>query len=668
MELALSLVVWGLCCPLLHAAPAATPDWEDMLPGQETPASVVYTSRRAVLGCLSKSPDKEVHVLNVTTSAELEIPELTLEVEAGVNSLPSNRKLLFVLHTEGYLKTSFSFRALTQSLPVSIDSSTFVLMLSNYEQLEVNKTDLPTDTEKLLKWAQKEYGGITSFTELQNPLKIHFKVGRDMHSPNDCIPKKGFNVTSYVESYYRPKEVKVCKLPELQKTKQALMLQVNWDQEVSSPLTNVNVIVERSVRNDDEDLLILKSNRDQSWNITSNCSIKIMTSGPFVLNGLQGSGLQKQMPQSLDELSKYCQNHGFHMASYMELLSASHVAVTLHNYDTKSTQEPVTITDDTSLSKKEQLQQMLALLRPWTCSQDSLEIVLAKHFFPVELNLNFAGITLRDPHCRAEENRTHVYLIVPVKSCLTETDHRQHVKNELLLTLIPSAETIQVPFECIPKQSPSVEMQLFRSSEFTKLSTIVEANKISYAQIVISAVTEESHLQLQECWLQLEGEQKRPLILMDAQSDPVVNVNILIPTKERPGMMTRQFSFIYRAEEGRLVQPATLKCLLCLQTKEISNGCPHHNRFEKSLEVILANSIAPLQVHGLGMVAVLSITFGAFLTGALLTAALWCIYSHTRPPAKLQPVPGNLAASESSSANHSIGSTQSTPCSTSSVA
>lgn len=111
---------------------------------------------------------------------------------------------------------------------------------------------------------------------------------------------------------------------------------------------------------------------------------------------------------------------------------------------------------------------------------------------------------------------------------------------------------------------------------------------------------------------------------------------------------------------------------------------------------------------------VLGITFGAFLIGALLTAALWYIYSHTReyprppagstqgpstatwgspakpqrewgalagaltsplppppgPPSKREPVVAVAApaSSESSSTNHSIGSTQSTPCSTSSMA
>lgn len=67
---------------------------------------------------------------------------------------------------------------------------------------------------------------------------------------------------------------------------------------------------------------------------------------------------------------------------------------------------------------------------------------------------------------------------------------------------------------------------------------------------------------------------------------------------------------------------------------------------------------------------VVGIAFAAFVIGALLTGALWFIYSHTgesssrtRPAQKPQP-----PASENSSAAPSIGSTQSTPCSSSSNA
>ncbi|CAI5776762.1 Hypothetical predicted protein [Podarcis lilfordi] len=77
--------------------------------------------------------------------------------------------------------------------------------------------------------------------------------------------------------------------------------------------------------------------------------------------------------------------------------------------------------------------------------------------------------------------------------------------------------------------------------------------------------------------------------------------------------------------------------------------------------------LAPV-FHGLDTLTVVGIAFAAFVIGALLTGALWFIYSHTGEPAARQPVPTSPPASENSSAAHSIGSTQSTPCSSSSAA
>ncbi|KAM9384047.1 transforming growth factor beta receptor type 3 isoform 2-T2 [Pholidichthys leucotaenia] len=65
---------------------------------------------------------------------------------------------------------------------------------------------------------------------------------------------------------------------------------------------------------------------------------------------------------------------------------------------------------------------------------------------------------------------------------------------------------------------------------------------------------------------------------------------------------------------------------------------------------------------------VVGIAFAAFVIGALLTGALWFIYSHTGETAGSQPVKKSQPASENSSAAHSIGSMQSTPCSSSSTA
>uniref|UniRef100_UPI00398EC0F2 transforming growth factor beta receptor type 3 isoform X2 n=1 Tax=Pristiophorus japonicus TaxID=55135 RepID=UPI00398EC0F2 len=73
-------------------------------------------------------------------------------------------------------------------------------------------------------------------------------------------------------------------------------------------------------------------------------------------------------------------------------------------------------------------------------------------------------------------------------------------------------------------------------------------------------------------------------------------------------------------------------------------------------------------IYGLDTPTVVGIAFAAFVIGALLTGALWYIYSHTGEAAGRQQVPTSPPASENSSTAHSIGSTQSTPCSSSSTA
>uniref|UniRef100_A0A4W5LJ42 Transforming growth factor, beta receptor III n=1 Tax=Hucho hucho TaxID=62062 RepID=A0A4W5LJ42_9TELE len=77
----------------------------------------------------------------------------------------------------------------------------------------------------------------------------------------------------------------------------------------------------------------------------------------------------------------------------------------------------------------------------------------------------------------------------------------------------------------------------------------------------------------------------------------------------------------------------------------------------------------PAVLYVLDTPTVVGIAFAAFVIGALLTGALWFIYSHTGDTAgRQQAQKPQPPASENSSAAHSIGSTQSTPCSSSSTA
>ncbi|PWA14499.1 hypothetical protein CCH79_00011061 [Gambusia affinis] len=93
-----------------------------------------------------------------------------------------------------------------------------------------------------------------------------------------------------------------------------------------------------------------------------------------------------------------------------------------------------------------------------------------------------------------------------------------------------------------------------------------------------------------------------------------------------------------------------------------------NKRFLTKPMAVVDDSEFPAEMFLLDTTTVVLIAFAAFVIGALLTGALWFIYTHTGGTARAQPVQKPQPVSENSSAAHSIGSTQSTPCSSSSTA
>ncbi|KAJ8408715.1 hypothetical protein AAFF_G00253500 [Aldrovandia affinis] len=114
----------------------------------------------------------------------------------------------------------------------------------------------------------------------------------------------------------------------------------------------------------------------------------------------------------------------------------------------------------------------------------------------------------------------------------------------------------------------------------------------------------------------------------------------------------------------------------------ISEMCGDGGRVRRNVEVVQSPLTAPGKCIDFGLSAILGIAFGGFVIGVLLIGALWFIKIRTGYPSgldvgsttvqltgcpcsvtKRQPVSDNPSPSENSSANASIGSTQSTPTS-----
>ncbi|NXI92244.1 EGLN protein, partial [Psophia crepitans] len=270
--------------------------------------------------------------------------------------------------------------------------------------------------------------------------------------------------------------------------------------------------------------------------------------------------------------------------------------------------------------------QLLFTLNPWKCTDETMEIIIIRsHLEPIKEVVN---ITLRDISCQAEKNATHFILKTPLSHCGTSLDDRDHANNELVLSLArgTALRSVRVAFQCmIPRE---LFLHLFPTATFEVPQTELEVNKEAFVQV------------------------PPPAHCLGWRGSPAIPGPVTLTVPQRACGVPAC------PPDGVQVLPPPLQ-----------SPPPQNNTiFEKVLEVMVKDSWQLPNNRGLGLAAVLGITFGAFLIGALLTAGLWYIYSHTRPISKLQPVSSTAPASESSSTNHSIGSTQSTPCSTSSMA
>ncbi|NWR99309.1 EGLN protein, partial [Motacilla alba] len=491
------------------------------------------------------------------------------------------------------------------------------------------KPPIVSSEGQLLAWAQATYGGITSYSELQDPRRIQLHLGEDAHSPPECIPQENFSAIPHLEAEVFFHGVKSCSRSDAQSTRAAHI--VHFLSEPSSSITAVNLSLscpQNSARNQ---ILILQSKANFTWFVSPECNIQFLVSGSYKISIFPVLFQGHSLPDTEQGLvaTAFEKNYSV-IASYSAIPASTHISLQIHEHETVKTPvttAPVVITQPPDLPR-----QVLLTLKPWKCTDETMEIVIIRSYLePIK---DVVNITLKDISCQAEKNATHFMLKSPLNHCGTSLEDRGYANNELILSLAKDAvlRSVRVGFQCeIPRE---LFLRLFPTSDFKAPQTELEINKEAFckAGLQVSAA-------------------------------PSPRCGALVPMGRSPLM-----GFIpWSAEPGgpHLCHPAGEH----LSPLSPQPPPPQNDTiFEKVLEVRVKDAWRPLNYRGLGLAAVLGITFGAFLIGALLTAVLWYIYSHTRPISKLQPVSSTAPASESSSTNHSIGSTQSTPCSTSSMA
>ncbi|CAN8198064.1 unnamed protein product [Coccothraustes coccothraustes] len=611
----------------------------------EPPITLSYATSTVPRGCVSNSSmgtDHEVHVLSVKWSKVSPVHLMvTVTSQADACSRPA---VLILLCTRCF---------------ATITSPCSNLIIRTDAHLSPESTIRAPDPEppivssegQLLAWALASYGGITSYSELQDPRKVQLRLGEDAHSPPECIPQENFNAILHLETEVFFHGVKSCSRTDAQSTRVAHIIHLQSGP--SSSITEGNLSV--SCSQNSHGILILQSKANFTWFLSAKCNIQFLVSGSYMMPFFSAPLLGKTLPDTEQGLiAEAFEKNCSVIASYSAIPASTHITLQIHEHETVKT--PVTATTIAMTQPPDLPRQVLLTLKPWKCTDETMEIVIVRSYLePIK---DVVNITLRDISCQAEKNATHFMLKSPLSHCGTSLEGTGYANNELILSLAKDAvlQSVRVGFQCeIPRE---LFLRLFPTADFKAPQTELEINKEAFVQASMRWMDHPADLQLKECWL--VASEREPVLLVQGGEARGAGVAVLEGPPSSHGRKVWRFRFTYSIPEGGHIPfSAILKCKAGLQNDTI---------FEKVLEVRVKDAWRPLNYRGLGLGAVLGITFGAFLIGALLTAVLWYIYSHTRPISKLQPVSSTAPASESSSTNHSIGSTQSTPCSTSSMA
>eukprot|EP00064_Thunnus_orientalis_P001162 superscaffoldBa00000076_g1164 len=563
MEGHMALFALLLCITVAVSASSPTCD-----PVAVNDNSFVYV-REMHIGCWTSfvGEDKaEVHILNLNfDTQDPKIFELKMSNVNPINLIITSRE------------SAYGLQNFNTSVNVYISNDSKISLYPKQNQTKIpHKVDLPTQDEELVKWATQKFGGVTSFTTIQNPKEIHLTGTGTKSGSRDCILKnedpseKHFMKTIYKNVH---SSVKSC-----------------------SPL--------QQNRGEDELHII---------NIPENASIRNVS----LRTGTKKTNMFLRGPQGTTWIFLNPQYTKFGSNNEILLPTIPH-----------KIQPVLTLNSD----RAEDVQRM------------------ALDHFKASTFTSYTEI---------KPEGSMVLLVFEQKETPAVT------------------ETVPVPVISItttaPHQMPLL-MQLYASPDYRSPldpKTKVQSDKRIYAEISGNTLGDiVLTIKVIHCFLRSKG------------SCPVVKelpfISEACSSNSCPNSTRVSFSLDQLQE-----LTSTTWDLECAVDVCYSEKCGDGGRVKRNLEVTQPCLQPPTPpCFDFGLPGVLGIAFGGFLIGVLLIGALWFIKIKTGYPtgldmsstaanlpgcpcsgAKRQPVSTNPSPSENSSANASIGSTQSTPTS-----
>ncbi|KAF6124118.1 endoglin [Phyllostomus discolor] len=583
---------------------------------QPVDPEVTYFTSQVPRGCVAHVPNAtvEVHVLF------LEFPRGTSELKLTVNMSKQTgvqpQEVLLVLG----VNQSIFLRLQAPGIPLRL---AYVPSRVFHEPLGVDSIHLPNITTKnqFLSWAGAR-GAIASVAELNDPQSILLHLDPAPGSPPPCSPESHKDMGDTLE--WQPHTgalVQGCLLEGVAGHKEAHIVRVLPGSEARSRTVNVKVDVSCTLGSP-EAVLILQGPPYLSWFIDTNHTMQILTTGKYSFKIFpEENKSDVDLPDSREGL-------------------------------------PASPTPARTTPPRESCNQnlLMTLLQP-KCANGTMTLGLKKTHV-LGLSCDIISLTFWDSSCQAEDTGDQFVLHSTYSSCgMKVIEHV--INNEVIVNFLSSPSPTRKKVQCVDTDSLSLQLGLYVTPQFLQPSDTIELGQQGFVQVSMSPSIPELTLTLDSCQLDL-GPEMDAVELIQSEAAKGSCVSLLSPSPRGD----KRFSFLLRGYMVPTPKAGILNCSVSLFLG--SWGQKTYRTVTMRLNVVSPG----VSGHTLVLPAVLGITFGAFLIGALLTAALWYIYSHTRTPSKREPVVAVAApaSSESSSTNHSIGSTQSTPCSTSSMA
>ncbi|XP_047624447.1 endoglin isoform X1 [Phacochoerus africanus] len=620
---------------------------------QPVDPKVTYTTSQVSEGCVAHVPNATmgVHILFLEFSKEESTLELTVQMTNPNGARPQEVLLILSVNKNIHLTLQ------VPEIPLHLAYDSKLVFLQGAPKAVI--TELPPSTTKnqLFLWANTK-GSIISAAELDNPQSILLRLDQAPTSPSRCTlePRKDMGHTLEWKSHTQA-SVLGCHLEGVTGHKEAHILRVLPGSEAWPRTVTVEVELSCALR-DPEAVLILQGPPYVSWLIDANHNVKAWTTGEYSFKIFPGSNIQGvNLPDTRQGLLEEARKlNASVIASFVELPLASVISLQDGSCGSgpQPSPTPVQITPPGEGCNQDLL---LSLIQP-RCSDDVMTLVLRKDLIST-LGCTITSLTFWDPSCQAEDTDDKFVLRGTYSSCGMKVAENVVISNEVVINLLSSSSPQRKQVQCINLDSLSFQLGLYLSPHFLQASNTIELGQQGFVQVSMSPSIPELMTQLDSCQLNL-GPDVEMVDLIQNQEAKSSCVSLLSPS---PGGDMR-FSFLLRGYIVPMPTAGILSCTVALRPRTWSLDV--HKTASTRLNIVSPG----LPDKGLVLPAVLGITFGAFLIGALLTAALWYIHSHTRHPGKREPVVAVAApaSSESSSTNHSIGSTQSTPCSTSSMA